>query len=82
MAGVSVPGFQKHCTQNPDWLKTECHAVTKKYQEIAFVVQQVYKVLTDIDNLAGCTQAKVGERSEWTSIVNSTEEKRANSVKV
>jgi hypothetical protein len=49
-----------------------------KYPGTAFVVQQVYKILTDFENLAGCTQTKVGESSNWTSIVNSTEEKRAN----
>jgi hypothetical protein len=43
----------------------------------ASVVQQVHKVLNDIENLAGCTQAKVGESSEWTSIVKSAEENRA-----
>jgi hypothetical protein len=35
-------------------------------------------VLSDIENLAGCTPAKVGESSEWTSTVNRAEEKRAN----
>jgi cation transporter-like permease len=42
-----------------------------KYTEAGSVVQQVHKVLNDIEILAGCTPAKVGESSEWTSIVNS-----------
>jgi hypothetical protein len=29
-------------------------------------------------SFAGCTLAKVGEGSEWTSVVNSTEGKRKN----
>jgi hypothetical protein len=33
---------------------------------------------SDIENLDGCTWAKVGESSEWTSIVNSVEDKRAH----
>jgi hypothetical protein len=41
-------------------------------------VQKVYKVLTDIENLAGCTPAKVGESSEWTSIEKSTEGNRSD----
>jgi hypothetical protein len=49
-----------------------------KYPEAAYIVQQVYKVLGDIEFLAGCTPAKVGESYEWTSIVNSAEENRAN----
>jgi secreted trypsin-like serine protease len=45
-------------------------------------VQQVYKALSDIENLAGWAQAKVAESSEWTPIVNSAEENRANFCKV
>jgi hypothetical protein len=32
-----------------------------KCREAASVVHQAYKVLSDIENLAGCTPAKVGE---------------------
>jgi hypothetical protein len=42
----------------------------------------MYEVLSDIEILAKCTQAKVGEGSEWTSIVNSAEENRANVCKI
>jgi hypothetical protein len=35
-----------------------------KCPEAASVVQQVYKVLSDIENLARCTPFKVGESSE------------------
>jgi hypothetical protein len=45
-------------------------------------VQHVYKVLGDIEKSAACTPAKVGESSEWTSIVNSEVENTANSCKV
>jgi hypothetical protein len=47
------------------------HAITNKYPEAAAVVQQEHKVLNDTEILAGCTPAKVGEGSEYTSIVNS-----------
>jgi hypothetical protein len=49
-----------------------------KYPEAASVAQQVYRVLIDVENLAGSTPAKVGESSEWTSVVNGAEENRAN----
>jgi hypothetical protein len=39
-----------------------------KYPERDTVVQQL--------KLAGCTPAKYGESTEWTSILNSAEEKR------
>jgi hypothetical protein len=42
----------------------------------------VYKVLSDIEILAKCTPAKVGESSEWTSILSSAEENRANVCKI
>jgi hypothetical protein len=42
----------------------------------------MHRLLSNTEILAGCTQAKVGEISEWTSIVNSAEENRANFVKV
>jgi hypothetical protein len=35
-------------------------------------------LLSDIEILAECTLAKVGESSEWTTIMNSGEENRAN----
>jgi hypothetical protein len=33
----------------------------EKYPEVASVVQEVHKVPSDIENLAGCTPAKVGK---------------------
>jgi hypothetical protein len=42
----------------------------------------VYKVLSDIEILAKCTPAKMWESSEWTSIVSSAEENRANFCKI
>jgi hypothetical protein len=53
-----------------------------KYPEAASVVQQVYEMLSDIEILAKCTPAKVGKSSEWTSIVSSAEENRANFCKI
>jgi hypothetical protein len=67
-------GIPEIWTQNLASLKSECHAIMSKHPEAASIVQQVHKVLGDMENLAGCTPAKVGESSEWTSIVNSSEE--------
>jgi hypothetical protein len=50
----------------------------KKYPEAGSVVQQVHKVLNEIETLARCTPAKVGESPEWTTIMNSAEENRTN----
>jgi hypothetical protein len=61
MADVPVPVFRKYWTQKLASLKSECHAITNKHPKAATVVQQVYKIHTDIENLAGYTAAKVGK---------------------
>jgi hypothetical protein len=78
MADVPVLGFRKHWTQKLASLKSESHGTTNKYPEAAALVQQVYEVLSDTEILAGCTPATVRECSEWTTIVRSAEENRAN----
>jgi hypothetical protein len=78
MADVPIPRFWKYWTQKLALLKSECYVIMNKYPEAASVVQQVYKVLSVIENLVRCTPAKVGESSECTSIVNSMEGNRAN----
>jgi hypothetical protein len=81
MADVPVPEFWKYWRQKLTLLKSQCHAITNKYPEAASVVQ-VHKVLGDIEILARCTLATVWESSEWSSVVNSIEENRANFHKV
>jgi hypothetical protein len=72
--GLPVPGFWKYWTQKLTSLKSECDTITNKYPRAASVVQQVYTVLSDTENIAGHTPAKVGESSEWTPILNRAEE--------
>jgi hypothetical protein len=61
MADVPVPRFQKYWTQKLASLKTESHAIMNTYPEATSVEQQIYRVLSDIENVGGCTLAKVGE---------------------
>jgi hypothetical protein len=75
---IPVIGFWKYWMQKLASLKSECYAIMNKYPGVTSVVQQVYKIFSDIEMLARCTPAKVRERSEWTSIVNSVEENTAN----
>jgi hypothetical protein len=82
MADTTEPGFRKYWREKLSSLKSQCHDITNKYPEAASVVQQMYKLLSDIETLAKCTPAKVGESSEWTSIVSSAEENRANFCKI
>jgi hypothetical protein len=78
MVDVPVPKFRKYWTPKLASLKSEWHATTHKYPEAASVVQQVYILLSDTENLARYTPAKVGESSEWTTVVNSAEKNRQN----
>jgi hypothetical protein len=78
MADVPVPEFRKYWTPRLASLNSQCHAITNRCPEVGTVVQQVYKVLSDIVILAWCTQVEVGESSEWTTTVNSGGENRAN----
>jgi hypothetical protein len=82
MADITEPGFRKYSRKELSSLTYQCHDITNKYPEAASVVQQVYKVLSDIEILAKCTPAKVGESSEWTSIASSAKENRANFCKI
>jgi hypothetical protein len=82
MAEVAEPVFRKYLREKLSSLKSQYHDITNKYPEAASVVQQVYIVLSDNEILAKCTQAKVGEGSEWTSIVSSAEKNRANFCKI
>jgi hypothetical protein len=73
MADVPILGFWKYWTQKLASLKYECHVIMNKYPEAASVVQQVYKVLSDPENIARCTPAKVGEerRGEQSKLLQS-----------
>jgi hypothetical protein len=70
MEGVPISGFRKYWTQKLASLNSQCHAITKKCPEAGSVVQQVHKVLNEIETLTTCTPASVEESPEWTSIVN------------
>jgi hypothetical protein len=78
MVDIPVLRFQKYWTQKLESLKSDCHAIMKKYPDATSVVQQEYKVFSGTENLVGCTLAKVRESSEWPSVVNSVEEYTAN----
>jgi hypothetical protein len=82
MVDVPVLKFRKHWTQKLASLKSESHGTTNKYPEVAALVQQVHKVLSDTEVLAGCTPATMRECSEWPTIVRSAEGNRAKFCKV
>jgi hypothetical protein len=52
MADVPEPGFRKYWRQTLSSLKYESHAITNKNPEASSVVQQLHKVIYDIEILA------------------------------
>jgi hypothetical protein len=48
------------------------------YPDAASPLKLLFKVLCDIEDLAGCTPASVGESVEWATVVSQAEENRAN----
>jgi hypothetical protein len=82
MEDVPVPGFQKFWADKQSALKAEYPALINKYPDSHALIKQVFKVLRDIEDLAGYTPPVVGESSDWTSVVDSAEENRANYCKV
>jgi hypothetical protein len=70
MAGVPVPAYQQLWTEQRSTLKTEYSAIVDKHQDAAASMQQLYKVLCDIVDLASFTPAPVGESGEWAAIVS------------
>jgi arabinogalactan endo-1,4-beta-galactosidase len=61
IADVPEPGFRKYWRQKLSSLKSQYRDITNKYPEAASVVQQVYKVLRDIEILSRHTPAEMGE---------------------
>jgi hypothetical protein len=49
------PGFWKYWRQKLSSPKSQCHVIMNKYPEAASAVQQVHRVLSDIENLTKCT---------------------------
>jgi hypothetical protein len=52
MEDIPEPGFRKHWRQALSSMIFESHAITNKYPEAAFTVQQEHKVISDMDVLA------------------------------
>jgi hypothetical protein len=74
--GHHITGIPEIRNAEASIAEIEYHAFTIKYSKAASVVQKECKMLSDIENCARCIPSKVGESSEWTSIVNSVEENR------
>jgi hypothetical protein len=76
MAGVPVPAYQQFWTDKRSALKTDYKAIANTHPDATPCMQQLFKVLRDIEDLAGYTPASVGKSEEWVAIVRSAEDNR------
>jgi hypothetical protein len=76
MADVPVPAYQELWTDKWSSLTNEYKDITNKYPCAAPSINQLLKVLCDIENLASYTPVSVGESEEWTAIISLAEDNR------
>jgi hypothetical protein len=76
MADISVPGYQAFWIDKRKALKTEEKRLLNQSPDADAHLKQLFKVLCDIEDVAGYTPASVGDRDQWSSTVNRSEENR------
>jgi hypothetical protein len=76
MADVSVPGYQAFWAYKRASLKSEYQVLIKQYPDADTQHRQLFKLLCDIEDVAGYTPAGVVETAEWTALVSAAEENR------
>jgi hypothetical protein len=76
MTGVPVHAYQQFWTGKRPSLKTEYSKIIGMHPDAAAYMQQLFKVLFEIEDLASCTPASIGESEQWAAIVSSAENNR------
>jgi hypothetical protein len=70
MAGVPVPVYQQFWADKRSSLPEEHQNLVKMYPDAASPIKLLFKVLCDIEDLAGCKPASVGKNVECATIVS------------
>jgi hypothetical protein len=78
MADVPVPGYQAFWTEKRVTLKSEYRQLLGQFPDADAQLKQLFKVVCDIEDVAGYTPASVGESQEWSAIVNTADENKQN----
>jgi hypothetical protein len=78
MADIPVPGYQAFWTTARESIRSEFQRLVGQPPDAEEQLRQLYKILCDIEDVAGYTPASVGESEQWSSIVSTVEENRAN----
>jgi hypothetical protein len=78
MVAAPVPGYQAFWADRRASLQSEYQVLLKQHQDADKEYRLIYTTICDIEDLAGCTPAAVGESTQWTEVVNTAEGNRAN----
>jgi hypothetical protein len=73
-----VPGYRAFWAERRGSLQSEYQVLLEQYSDADKEYRLIYATIGDIEDLAGCTPAAVGESAQWTEIVNTAEDNRAN----
>jgi hypothetical protein len=82
MADVTLPRYKKFWKDKRTTLRAEHQSLVVKYPDAETQLKQLFKILCDIEVVAGHAPASVGESVEWTSIVNTAEDKEQATAKL
>jgi hypothetical protein len=78
IADIPVRGYQAFWIDKRKALKSEYQRFLSQSRDADAQLKQLFKVLSDIEDLAGYTPASVGDRDQWSSIVSTAEKNRQN----
>jgi hypothetical protein len=74
MAGVPVPAYQQFWADKGASLEKEFQTTGKTHPDAVPCMQHLFKVLGDLQSLAGCTPRSVGESEEWAAVIRAAED--------
>jgi hypothetical protein len=76
MADIPMPGYQAFWIHKRKALKSEYKRLLNHSPDADAQLKQLFKVLCDIEDVAGYTPASVCDSDQWSSIVDTAEENR------
>jgi hypothetical protein len=78
MADVTLPTYQKFWKDKRTTLRAEHQSLVAKHPDAEAQLKQLFRILCDIEVVAGHIPVSVGESVEWTSIVTTAEDNIAS----
>jgi hypothetical protein len=78
MADNLVPGYKKFWMGKRTSLSADYQLIVTKHPDAEVQLKRLFKIICDIEDVAGYTATSVGESVEWTSIFNTAEDNRTS----